>query len=89
MNKATAMLEQDKSFLKLRREGLVVGVELGDDGKAYAHTIGAVSGVETHGGFYKSTEEEQPTRSTKPTTRSTEENRCRRRREAADWATSR
>jgi hypothetical protein len=60
LNRALSQLEQnEKGFLELRRQGLVVDIEAGTDGKAYAHVIGQTQGVRTHGDFYASKKGEE------------------------------
>jgi hypothetical protein len=60
LNRALSHLEQnEKGFLELRRQGLVVDIEAGTDGKAYAHVIGQTQGVRTHGDFYASKKDEE------------------------------
>ena len=60
--------ENNKDFVKLRRKGRVTAVELGEDGKMYAHVDGDWLGGKVHGNFYRD-ENAQPNKPEKPRVR--------------------
>ena len=57
-----------KDFVKQRREGRVTELELGEDGKMYAHVDGGWLGGKVHGNFYHD-ENAQPNKPEKPRAR--------------------
>ena len=57
-----------KDFVKQRREGRVTELELGEDGKMYAHVDGGWLGGKKHGNFYHD-ENAQPNKPEKPRAR--------------------
>ena len=68
-NRALNDLEADeKDFVKQRREGRVQELELGEDGKMYAHMDGGYVGKKVHGNFYRD-ENAQPAKQEKPRAR--------------------